>query len=981
MKLFQNFFAPKWKNKNPDIRKQALIGLNRDDNQSVFLEIANQDDTPELRQLAVKRINDLAQLFSISVNNSDIEVRKLAKRIISQILAGLNENSNELSIAEIDRIEQMSRLDDQSPEDQKILEFIAQNGDTTQIRRAAIDKVSRESLLGDIVIKDKDAQTRKHVAEKLTHKSTLERVLKATKNKDKQISKLLKNKLEQLIAIEEHPKLILAKQKSLCAAMEQLGKKGLWERDKIQSDQIKEQWATLAIDNMLELTAKFDSASQHFQNNYDQYLARNEARLKQEAKLLPIKEKKQTQLEQLHQLLLQASDTQNVDSSQQLVLSTELAKAEANWRSIETLPNEIEIDFSKQYTDVIKAIKTKLKELESTTKTDNILQSLHRDITQLLKQSHKLTDSKISSISKKLESVTNNETTQENIKSEIIASIKKAENILEKNTSKAKQIFTTTEKLLTTLDRTLKDGEIKSANETQKKIQSNIKQLDKLGHVNLTSLKTHASEVSTKLQELNKWRSWANTPQKERLISEIETLISSDLDPKEIAFLVSKARKDWQKLGPSDQYNSQALWERFNTACDTAYEPCKAVFDEEAKTRNENYKKRISFVDNLETFINNANWEEVNWVKVENLYQQARSEWQNLGPIDKNKRNEINSRFNKAHMILKQKLSTEWAKNEKTKQAIIDTSHSLLEQENLEEAINTAKHLQKQWKNAGRVQRQVENKLWTNFRGNCDKIFAKRDSIKQQKQIDEKETASHKETICTELESLCNKPAKEINQYKDKIFELKNQLLDLPSAEGKSDKALKDRVNQALHIMEMKKQVASRIEQIASLANLKTKVDLLHQLELSIEKQEPIVWEEVEPQLSGFENTPNENWKEIIDARLKALKDTPDASQILKHSNENKEDLENTIILLEIIAEIDTPEGSSAKRLKIQTERLSNKLNNHAEESQWDAFLNYEQNWLLCGPVPASDLDYLKDRHTMVISELKQQYTEELEEY
>ncbi|MDH5257360.1 MAG: DUF349 domain-containing protein, partial [Gammaproteobacteria bacterium] len=652
MKLFQNLFKPKWKNSNPEIRKQALISLDRDTNQSVFSEVVNQDNKSELRQLAVKRINDLDELITIAAKNSDEKVRETARKITSQILAGITDITGKQAVDESTRIERINSIDSQ-----KTLEFIAQKGDTSAIRLAAINKVSREALLGDLTINDEDPNIRKQVAEKLHQKSTLERVLKAIKNKDKQISKIVKDKLDQITAEEERPRLVLSKQKSLCLSMEQLGKKGLWERDKVQFDQLKQQWQELASENtlaLLELQQRFNAAAESFQTDYDAYLERNEARLKQEAALLPLKKEKQAILEQLHQLLKHITTDRTDDEINTVdTFNQQLNSLVNNWNSIEMLPGDIEEDFTRQYQDAIKSVKSIITEIDSGNKAAVDLTSIHSEIDRLIKQGFKLKLSKINSLEKRLQSIRVDDPDLQQKKSDITALIRKAELIIEKNEARANNTFTETQNLLNELDIHLNNGEIKNANDTQKKIQSNIKLLDKIGHKSLNTLKNQSAEFTAKLFELNKWRSWANTPQKERLITEMEALIDSDMDAKEIAFLVSKARKEWQQLGPSDRNSSQELWERFNKACDTAYEPCKAVFEDEANIRNENYNARIAFLNNLEAFVKNANWEDVDWVKVENLYQQSRIEWQNLGPVDKNKRNAVNSRFNKAHNTLK----------------------------------------------------------------------------------------------------------------------------------------------------------------------------------------------------------------------------------------------------------------------------------------------------------------------------------------
>ena len=55
MAFFKNFLKPKWQHDNPDIRRQAMTDLVSTEQLLTFIQ---QEPEPELRQLAVERIND-----------------------------------------------------------------------------------------------------------------------------------------------------------------------------------------------------------------------------------------------------------------------------------------------------------------------------------------------------------------------------------------------------------------------------------------------------------------------------------------------------------------------------------------------------------------------------------------------------------------------------------------------------------------------------------------------------------------------------------------------------------------------------------------------------------------------------------------------------------------------------------------------------------------------------------------------------------
>ena len=984
MKLFQRFLTPKWKHKDPGTRKQALINLDLETSQAIFLDIANNDPVSELRQLATKRLNHLDKLLTIAAHSSDTKVKDLATKIINQVLAGSTDAQTAFSLDEVQRINHINGLDENSVENQNSLEFIARNGDSAIIRSSAIHKINREALLGDLAINDPDRQIRILSAEKLHQKSTLERVYKAVKNKDKQISKIVKSRLESIIAEEQRPKKLLAQQKALCASMAQLGTKGLWERDKIQFDQISEQWNKIADEAIAEYQSKFDDAAQQFNEKYHQYLQRNKARLEMEAALQPLKAEKNTLLAQLEELLStlnQPNQSAPIDIPD---IRHKITQVENQWQSI-ILPEDHEAEFLVRFNAMRSQIHAMLNNIEALSKTENELRSLHKKISNLLKTPFKLDQASITAIEKKLDAIRGDTTDLQALKSDVIALLEKAKTCIQNNLSQAKQLISSSQTLLASLENALTRGEIKNANDSLKQIQKNIKQLDKLGKAvdaqRLSDIKSQTSEFTANISELNKWRNWANTPQKERLISEIEALIDSDLDPKEIAFLVSKARKDWQKLGASEPDSSQQLWERFNQACDKAYEPCKQVFSQEAAIRAENYGKRLAFLNDLETFVHNANWDSVDWRKVENLFQHARSEWHNLGTIDKDKRKAVNTRFNSAHAKLKDKLSGYWKKNQLNKQKIIDEAKKLADLDDLHSAVISIKRLQQQWKTAGHVQHRTEKKLWAEFRQYCDIIFARRDSAAIQKAENNKQLSDKKATLCADLTSLCNTPSKEILRNKESILQLKKQIGELPSGDAKTEKIFGERVTHALQIFERKLDTAKRIAQMESLCLLKSKADFIQQLETQIEQRKSIDWDLSKSQFNMLDPVPRSDWNRQINARFTAAHSITSDSAFCQAAEDNIADIRSAIIQLEIIAEIDSPSDDAAVRLQIQARRLKDKLGRHDEENSWDSFLKAEAAWLLIGPLSTAHRQYLEKRHDAVIAKLKQQFPEELENY
>ena len=134
--ILSNFIKPKWQHSNPNIRRSVIDGL---DDTAILHEIAQNDTAAEVRQAALKKINDLNILNAIAHNDSDKNVQAVAQQRIKQLLC-----SESLSLEQ--RIAWINKTNDV----EQIAE-VATKAEEVELRLAAIAKLEREGLLGDIV--------------------------------------------------------------------------------------------------------------------------------------------------------------------------------------------------------------------------------------------------------------------------------------------------------------------------------------------------------------------------------------------------------------------------------------------------------------------------------------------------------------------------------------------------------------------------------------------------------------------------------------------------------------------------------------------------------------------------------------------------------------------------------------------------------------------------------------------------------------
>ena len=137
--------------------------------QKLLIEIARTDKEPSVRNSAVEKITDHNVLVMIAKSDEDSSVRKNAtEKIIDQsVLIEIARKDNRFEV-------RIKAVANPHFNDQKILGEIAQNrNEDWQVRRAAVEKITDQELLVEILQKDESPSVRDAAKEKITDKKLL----------------------------------------------------------------------------------------------------------------------------------------------------------------------------------------------------------------------------------------------------------------------------------------------------------------------------------------------------------------------------------------------------------------------------------------------------------------------------------------------------------------------------------------------------------------------------------------------------------------------------------------------------------------------------------------------------------------------------------------------------------------------------------------------------------------------------------------
>ncbi|GAA3577661.1 DUF349 domain-containing protein [Marinobacter xestospongiae] len=301
---------------------------------------------------------------------------------------------------------------------------------------------------------------------------------------------------------------------------------------------------------------------------------------------------------------------------------------------------------------------------------------------------------------------------------------------------------------LDTLEQALEADRLKDSRQLFKKAQQQHKALSQ--H-NGRTLNARLQVLGGRLRELNDWQGFATQPKQEALCEQMEYLAEQPIEPEAKAERIRELQHEWRNLGGSSDRN---LWTRFKQASDRAYEPCKAYFAAKSGLKQNNLQKREAICDELQVFVDNADWQSVDWKAVDQILRTARNEWKAAWPVEFRDNRSVQKRFDDLIQRIEAPLNEERGRNEALKQDIVDRAQALISHEPLRDAMDQAKALQTEWSDIGVTRHREDRKLWRAFRQACDDIFARREAQRNQQEQQSREAEDQLETLLTETAAL-----------------------------------------------------------------------------------------------------------------------------------------------------------------------------------------------------------------------------------
>ncbi|MFC3115158.1 DUF349 domain-containing protein [Cellvibrio fontiphilus] len=497
-------------------------------------------------------------------------------------------------------------------------------------------------------------------------------------------------------------------------------------------------------------------------------------------------------------------------------------------------------------------------------------------------------------------------------------------------------------------------GFVRKARAIQKELEEKRAELTTAAQEIPKGIQAKLEDFEAQLAKLGDWHEFAVTPKKEALISQMQALAASDLNPEARATKIHELQDSWKEVSKGAQQQDDDLWQQFQQASAVAYAPCKEFFEAQSAAREANLNKRRGLVSQLNQYLSGYDFTNAVWKDVEQTLKTARSEWQTYWPVPRKAGNDLQKEFESLMEQLFSKITQEYENNKAAKQQLIEQAESLLaasdalESTELRNAAETAKQLQAEWKTIGKSWHKEDQQLWQEFRKHCDAIFARRSQAFENAKAARDAIAQKAEELIAQLHTIAARSAEEIKAAKIDIEAIQADFsaLELPK---EAIKSLQQKFSAAMTAIATKRDSARAQAEQQSWQDLFTALDALREYELAVIAQKPAT--ELAKQKSALETliANTQRWPSgclsLVQQRLAKAESVGAAEQTA-----NTQALRTLTIRAEILAGKESPASDKQTRMEYQVQQMQQGFGQR--DTHFEPLMS---EWILLSAVATTD--------------------------
>lgn len=334
-----------------------------------------------------------------------------------------------------------------------------------------------------------------------------------------------------------------------------------------------------------------------------------------------------------------------------------------------------------------------------------------------------------------------------------------------------------------------------------------------------------------------------NLAKKREIISKINE-IAEDADNVNRQYsTVQQLQQDFKAIGEVPSENDTEVWKSYQVAVERFYDLLKM----NKELRDYDFKKNLEQKQALCAEAEALD-EEADIVDAFKKLQQLHTSWREIGPVSKEIREELWTRFKNASAVINKKYQSFFEerkanekKNAEGKEALC-VKIEAISTDNLktyaawDEATKAIIGLQEEWKKLGFASRKVNTELFARFRKCCDEFFAKKAEFFKRMKDELAANLAKKIELCEKAEAL--KDSTEWKKTTDALIALQKEWKTVgPVVKKHSDAVWKRFIAACDAFFEEKKKQNVNVHSVEH-ENLKQKKDIIAQINSILENKE-----------------------------------------------------------------------------------------------------------------------------------------------
>jgi hypothetical protein len=932
-------------------RKKERVSAPKDQND--LIRIVRGDRDAAVRRDVCRQINRLPELRDLASSDADAGVRDIALARYRNLLCGQDDSGLELK----ERLGEIASL-----EDQRILEQVAVDAREAEVRQAAVAKIANPDVLANCALNDALAANRSAAVELLDDRQALDHVVKNIGKKDKRVYRAARQKLKEITEREALPERIRTKCEELSEKLERLGRFGHWVQDRAMLDLLDRQWSEIEPEADPGRKARYKDLRGRFLSAYEAYRSEHEAQIAAEEAREALRAERRTLLQELQALSTLGDEAK---------LAQELKRMTARWEELEPLPQKEQASLDRKLAASRDEATGRMEELKAIGERNARMRKLLQNAEKALNRTKPLDHKKIRGLMDEAKPLLDAKGADKAFVARFADAREALDERLRKQKIHAELRLKQLPERLEELTNAIENGSLKDAEPLFQSVAAGIELIEVSGlpRKACTDATARLKSLAPRVRDLQKWRRWGTDQHRMELCTTMEELIASGVSLEAMSLRLHDLQMQWKELDKGGSPVNHPLWERFHAASERVYEHCKPYLDNQAAEREANRQQREKLCRELEEFLDQVDWERMDWKKAARAEREMRQAWSAIGPVEGRRRKELEKRFRGALKRLDGHLAEERSRNQAHKRDLIDRIEALAEEPDLGRAIDETKRLQREWHTTVPARQKEENRHWQRFRAACDAVFARRQEQQAAHAAELTENLKQREGLCLEAEKLAASDA-EAGALRSALLELEERWRDADALRvpRQAVTGVAKRWREARDGVEFR--CRERVEE-----QRRKDLDLLHSHAALCERLERVL--ETGTGSDAFLATVEADWQALSkqhDPELQAAIERRfnRAVNAFKEGGEQLETLLNEFaadgerraelcLHLEILAQVDSPPELTKERLEFQVTRLTEHMR-EGEKDPLEAASRLLQEWYLCGPAPASVAAGLEER-------------------